>query len=72
MISLSVLIPSLASAGFDVQKVLKKADVAGGLVVVVGLEDVPMLSEIADAGPYLVHGFDASLICHFTDVQGEK
>ncbi len=59
MISLFVLIPGLASAGFDMHKVLKKADVAGGLVVVVGLEDVAMLSEIADAGPYLVHGLDA-------------
>jgi len=59
VISLLVLIPGPASAGFDVQKVLKKADVAGGLVVVVGLEDVAMLTEIADSGPYLVHGLDA-------------
>lgn len=59
VISLFVLIPGPASAGFDVQRVLKKADVAGGLVVVVGLEDVAMLTEIADAGPYLVHGLDA-------------
>lgn len=59
VISLCILIPGLASAGFDVQQVLKKADVAGGLVVVAGLEYVAMLTEIADAGPYLVHGLDA-------------
>jgi len=38
VLSLSVLIHGLVSAGFDVQSVLEKADVAGGLMVVVGLE----------------------------------
>jgi hypothetical protein len=59
-ISLLVLIPGSASAASDVRGVLKGADVAGGPVVVVGLKDTTTLTEIADAGPYLVHGLDAN------------
>ncbi|MFO8013756.1 MAG: PQQ-binding-like beta-propeller repeat protein [Phycisphaerae bacterium] len=50
---------SSAPAPRRAERILKTADVRGGLVVVLGCGDGRLAGDLATRGPYLVHGLDA-------------